>query len=221
MRRYAGLSVVGVLASLGLTAASVAPASAATTKNLIQNGGAEAAAGSSTGAVVPVPHWMDFTGASFTAVKYGATGGGFLTAKSPGPKYRGKNFFAGGPNDPNDSIVAAQTVNLKPYANAINGGHVKANLVGWLGGSGKKTDSAFVEVDFKNNQGFLVGTSLTLGPVTESNRGGVTELLKKADGGTVPAGAVTAFVQLSLTRANGQTYNTAFADNLSLALTGT
>jgi hypothetical protein len=220
MRRYIFISLVAVVASLGLAVVNTVPVSAASAKNVLLNGNAETGHGSSTGAVVTVPHWTDSTGASFTAVKYGATGGGFLTATSPGPAKRGKNFFAGGPNDPLDSIVAVQTVNLKPYVNSIKGGHVMAKLSGWLGGSGTRTDEAFVEVDFKNAQGSLIGTSMTLGPVTESDRGGVTELLNRTDTATVPKGARSAYVQLSFSRQSGQTYNDAFADNVSLVLTG-
>jgi hypothetical protein len=218
MKRSAVISLVGFVASLGIVVDAV-PASAAP-KNLIHNGNAEAGAGSPTGAVVPVPDWTDFTGTSFTAVKYGASGGGFLTATSPGPLNRGANFFAGGPNDPNDSIVAAQTVSLAPFVSAIKAGHVTAKLAGWLGGSGTRTDETFVELDFKNSKGFLVGSSMTLGPVTESDRGGQTELLERTAVSTVPKSARSAFVQLSFSRAPGQTYNDAFADDIRFKLTG-
>jgi hypothetical protein len=220
VKRHTTMLLVGVLAPFGLVVASGAPAGAAMTNNLIKNGTAEVGTGSPTGAVVPVPDWTDSTGASFTAVKYGATGGGFPTSTSPGPPKRGLNFFAGGPNDPNDSIVATQTVNLTPYVNSIKAGHVTAKLHGWLGGSGTRTDEAFVEVDFKNSQGFLVGPSLTLGPVTESDRGGVTELLLRKAAATVPKGARSAFVQLSFGRQVGQAYNDAFIDDVGLKLTG-
>jgi hypothetical protein len=222
MRRFAVIPLVGLVVSLGVAVTGAAPASAAgTTKNLIHNGNAEAGTGSGTGAVVPVPDWTDSTGNSFTAVKYGATGGGFLTASSPGPMNRGVNFFAGGPSDPNDSIVATQTVSLAPFVNAIKGGHVTAKLAGWLGGSGTRTDEAFVELDFKNGQGSLVGSSLTLGPVTETDRGGKTELLERLDAETVPKGARSAFVQLSFSRQVGQSYNDAFMDDIRLKLAGT
>jgi hypothetical protein len=171
--------------------------------------------------VVPVPGWTETTGASITEVKYGATCGGFLTATSPGPVNRGANFFAGGPNDPNDSVTTTQTVSLAPYLSSIKGGHVTANLTGWLGGSGTRTDETFVEVDFKNKQGFLVGSPLSLGGVTESVRGGQTELVKRSDADTVPKNAQSAYVQLSFSRESGQTYNDGFADDIGLKLSGT
>ena len=221
MRRTAIFSLVGLVGSAGLVVADGVPAGASTTKNLILNGPAEKGTGSSNGSVVPVPDWTDSTGASFTAVKYGATGGGFLTATSPGPTNRGLNFFAGGPNDPLDSIVATQTVNLAAYVSAIKGGHVTATLAGWLGGSGTRTDEAFVEVDFKNKNGFLVGSSMTIGGVTEAVRGGVTELVRRSDAATVPKNARSAYVQLSFARETGQTYNDGFADDIVLKLSGT
>lgn len=222
MKRFAIMSLAGLVASLGVGAVGAIPAGAATTKTLILNGTAEAGAGSSNGGVVTVPDWTETNGASFTAVKYGATGGGFLTASSPGiPKNHRLNFFAGGPGDPNDSIVASQTVNLSSYVNAIKGGHVTAKLQGWLGGSGTATDEAFVEVDFKNKNGSLIGSSLTIGPVTEAQRGGVTELMKQTNSAAVPQGARSAYVQLIFDRISGTTYNDAFMDDIGLFLVGT
>jgi hypothetical protein len=222
MKRFAVISVAGLVASLGVGAVGGAPAGAANTRTLILNGTAEAGPGSSNGAVVTVPDWTETTGASFTAVKYGATGGGFLTATSPGiPKNHKHNFFAGGPGDPNDSIVATQTVNLSSYVTAIKGGHVTAKLQGWLGGSGTATDEAFVELDFKNKKGFLIGSSMTLGPVTEADRGGVTKLVQQTNSAAVPKGARSAFVQLIFDRISGTTYNDAFMDDIGLFLQGT
>ncbi len=222
MKRTAIISLAGLIASAGLVMADGVPADASTTtKNLIINGGAEQGTGSNNGSVVPVPDWTDSTGTSFTVVKYGATGGGFLTATSPGPAKRGVNFFAGGPNDPNDSVTATQTVNLASFVNAIKGGHVTAKLTGWIGGSGTRTDQTFVEVDFKNKKGFLVGTSMVLAGVTESVRGGKTELVKQMATAAVPTNARSAFVQLSFSRQTGQTYNDGFADDVGLVLSGT
>ncbi len=83
-------------------------------------------------------------------------------------------------------------MNLAPYVNSIKTGHVTAKLAGWLGGSGTWTDEAFVELDFKNSKGFLVGSWMTLGPVTESDRGGKTELVEQSDSATVPKSARSA-----------------------------
>jgi hypothetical protein len=61
------------------------PASAVTgAPNLIKNPGAESGPGSGDGSTVAVPNWTVPSGGTFTAVKYGATGG-FPTASDPGP----------------------------------------------------------------------------------------------------------------------------------------
>jgi hypothetical protein len=209
--------VIACSVLVGVPLAGVQPAWAATTKNLIKNGTADKAAGG-TGGVVAVPSWTETNGATFTAVQYGA-GGGFPDATSPGPKNRGANFFAGGPGDASNDIVAVQTVKLKAYAVAIAGGAVTFKLQAYLGGFLSQNDQASVEIDFKDKHGVLVGEGATIGPVTATDRNNVTGLLKRSASGSVPATAATVFVQLILTRTSG-TYNDAYADSLSLTLTG-
>jgi hypothetical protein len=208
-----------VLCTLGLMAPGefigATAAQAATSANLIKNPGAEAAPGSPDGSIVPVPKWTELTGTTFTAVQYGASGG-FPGTTSPGPAMRGKNFFAGGPGT--DSITAVQTISLAPFLTAIKAGKARFSLSGWLGGFGTQNDSGFIEVDWKNASGSLVGTSATLGPVTAAQRNNVTGLLQLAASGKVPKGARNAFVQLSLFPTTGA-YNDGFADNISLRIT--
>ena len=78
---------------------SAAPAGAHAAKpaapNLIRDPGAERAKPVSSGGQVKVPGWTPARGSQFTAVSYSASSG-FPTPHSPGPKKRGKNFFAGG-----------------------------------------------------------------------------------------------------------------------------
>jgi hypothetical protein len=193
------------------------PAFAATTPNLLKNPEAEAGKGSTDGSVVPVPGWIETNGVTFTAVKYGATGG-FPTAASPGPTSRGKNFFAGGPGDENNSIVASQTVKLKAFSTPIKQGGVKYVLKGFLGGMGEENDQALVEIDFRDKDGFFLDSAL-LPAVTATDRNGTTGLLKRSVTGLVPAAARTITVQLILDRIDG-TYNNAYADDLSLTLKG-
>jgi hypothetical protein len=217
-RHRIGFVLAAAVAALSCAfAGGTASAVTTTTKNLIKNGGAEKAAGSPDGSVVPVPGWTETTGATFTAVQYGASGG-FPTATSPGPSSRGVNFFAGGPSDPDNTIVAVQTVTIGTYKTAIDGGNVSASLVGWLGGFSTQGDQAFVEVDFKNAHGTFL-SSMSIGPVTEADRAGVTGLKKQIASALVPVKARTAFVQLSLTRVDGS-YNDGYADALSLKLSG-
>jgi hypothetical protein len=221
VRRTVVISVaVGILLAVGVIGRPVSASAAvksAAHPNLIRNPGAESAAGSPTGGVVPVPDWTETTGTGFTAVKYGASGGGFPTLMSPGPSKRGANFFAGGPDSDND--VAVQTISLSSYLSAIKAGKASFALSGWIGGSGSKHDSGFVELDFKNQAGNLIGTSETIGPVTATERDNTTGLLHEATSGAVPKAARTAYLQLSLFSATeGAAYNYGFADDLKLVI---
>ena len=193
-----------------------APAAKKKTKNLIKNPGAEVGTGSSNGSVVHIPNWNP-TGA--TAVKYGATGGGgFPDAHTPGPPKRGTNFFAGGPYGVEDVETLSQTVQIGTYATAIDAGHARFTLNAWLGGSGSDADSAVVYLVFySSSQQFL--SSTTLGPVTHQQRHDVTKFLQKTASAAVPATARSVLVDVEFDGGNG-TYNNAYADNLSLVLTG-
>jgi hypothetical protein len=215
MRHYLRAAVLGVGMSLAVIAGGTVAAGASTSGNLVINPGAEMGPGSSDGSVVAVPGWTETTGTTFTAVQYGAPGG-FPSATSPGPTKRGANFFAGGPNG--DSVVAVQTIDLSKFRAAIKAGKASFNLRGYLGGFGSQEDSAFIELDFKNGKGSLIGTSATLGPVTAEQRQDVTGFLQKSTSGGVPKGAHSAFLQLALSRVGGG-YNDGYADNLSFTVT--
>src|SRR5882724_4335051 len=128
--------VTALLAAVGaamIWSGATAPlSSAATSPNLLHNGTAEAAPGG-TGGVVNVPGWTRGTGTKFTAVKYGTPG--FPSLTSPAPPNRGKNFFAGGPYDPNfNGEVAAQNISLSSYVTKIKTGTVTFTTAGWFGG---------------------------------------------------------------------------------------
>jgi hypothetical protein len=194
-----------------------APAGAATSPNLIKNGTAEAGAGG-TGGVVNVPGWTRTTGTTFTAVKYGASGG-FPTTSSPGPGNRGKNFFAGGTDSQFDHEVATQTISLASYANKIKAGGVTATAAGWFGGFGSQADYAFVEIDFKNGSGGLIPGGFQVGNVTAAQRNNVTGLLHRLATKPVPKAARSVYVQLVLQREDGS-YNDGYADNVTLTLAG-
>ena len=209
----AGIVTCALIAGPALAAQ---PAFAATSANLLKNPGAEQGTGSNDGGVVPVSGWVETNGASFTEVQYGATGG-FPTTSSPGPADRGHTFFAGGPDDPNDSIVATQILKLKPYLTAIRGGGVRFAAQAYLGGVGSDNDQALVEIDFLDKNGFFVGSSTTLPAVTAADRGNVTGLLQRSAGGKVPKAARSVSVQLIFDRVDG-TYNYGLADSLSLTL---
>ena len=223
VRVVAAAIVVAVSLSTPLGAAhathdrsGVVPAAKKNTKNLVKNPGAEEGTGSSNGSVVHIPGWNP-TGS--TAVKYGATGGGgFPDAQTPGPPKRGANFFAGGPYGAEDVETLSQTIQFGPYAAAIDAGHVSFTFHAWLGGTGSDADSAVVYVVFYSASGQFLSSS-TIGPVSHDQRKNVTTFLLKTGKGSVPKTARSALVDVEFDGGNGS-YNNAYADNLSLVLTG-
>jgi len=211
-----GLWLPCVIASgavLGLVATNDAAGQSSFSVNLIVNGDAEAGVGSSSGFdVVVVPGWT--TSGNFTVVVYGAPGG-FPTATDPGPSDRGRNFFAGGPN--NASSSASQIIDVSDGAAAIDAGAVTVTLSGFLGGFANQNDNAVLTPTFKNSNGVSLGSS-SIGPVTAANRANATGLLSRSSNGAVPAGTREIAVVLQMTRTAGA-YNDGFAGNLSLTLT--
>jgi hypothetical protein len=192
-----------------------APDAAATTAacNLIVNGNAEAAAGSTDGTPLPTPGWASVGQA--TAAQYGVYG--WPAATDPGPTDRGVNLFSGGPADATSSL--AQTVNLGSYATSIDGGGVSYQLSGWLGGYAGQDDYATLTLTFQNTAGAALGTA-TIGPVYASERASISGLLLRSATGLVPVGTRSAGVTLTMVRMSG-TANDGYADNLSLVLSGT
>lgn len=222
----AGLAVAG-LAAVAPAAALAAshpaagrpeashPAAKTKVVNLIQDSGAESAKPDSDGGKVKVPGWKPAKGSQFTAVAYGAAGG-FPASSSPGPKHRGKNFFAGGPSGATSG--ASQSDSLKADAKLITSGKAKFRLAGWLGGFSSQADHATLTVTWTTAKGKALGHT-TIGPVTPTQRHNVTGMLHRFKSGTVPKGAVHAVVTLHMVRVDGS-YVDGYADNLSLTITG-
>lgn len=186
---------------------------AATVVNLIKDSGAEKAKPDSAGGLVKVPGWNPAKGTQFTAVAYGASGG-FPASSSPGPKHRGKAFFAGGPSG--NSSSASQTDSLKADATLIASGKAKFALTGWLGGFSSQADYATLTVTWISAKGKALGHT-TIGPVTPTQRHDVTGMLRRSKSGTVPKGAASARVSLRMVRVDGS-YIDGYADNLSLTI---
>jgi hypothetical protein len=210
------VAAAGMAALAPAAQAASHPAARAKTKvvNLIKDPGAEGAKPDSGGGKVKVPRWTPAKGSQFTAVAYGASGG-FPLSSSPGPKHRGKNFFAGGPSG--NTSGASQTDSLKAYARLIGKGKAKFTLSGWLGGFSSQTDRATLTVTWTTAKGKALGHT-TIGPVTATQRHDVTGLLRRAKSGTVPKGAAEAVLRLHMVRDDGE-YVDGYADNLSLTIT--
>ena len=189
--------------------------------NLVVNGNAETATGSSTGQeVVNVPGWA--TKGNFTVIRYtrSISDGLFPTPTDPGPLNRGQNYFAGGPFTSNSGATssASQVIDVSPMAASIDTGKMQFTLSGFLGGWTIQRDNAFLGVSFKNDRDNPLGGA-SLGPVTPTDRTNKTALLLRSTTGTVPIGTRRVELLLQMTRLEGND-NDGYADNLSLVLTG-
>lgn len=180
--------------------------------NLIRDAGADRAKGNSGGGQVKVPDWKPLKGSMFTAVPYGAPE--FPGKHSPGPKNRGKNFFAGGPSG--NTSGATQTDSLAAYQRLIGEGKAKFSLSAWLGGYSSQGDHATLTVIWRSASGAELG-HVTLGPVTVRQRKDVTGLLHRSKSGIVPKGATQAEVKLHMVRDDGE-YVDGYADSLRLTI---
>jgi hypothetical protein len=180
--------------------------------NLIQNGNADAAAGSSTGNVVAVPNWT-LTSGAFTAIPWGAPSG-YPTNSDPGPSDRGANFFAGG----NGAAVSTATQQIDLSANAadINQGMVIYNLTGYFGGFSSDNDNATLTATFFNGSTNL--GAVTTGDVTASDRSNATGLLLRSASGIIPVNATRVVLTLTMMRFNGSS-NDGYADSLQFVCT--
>ncbi len=179
--------------------------------NLVLNPGAEAGPGTNNDTVVKVPDWKQAGG--FTAAQY-AWGGGDITATTPGPKNRGKNYFYGGP----DAARSTGTQMIKVAAAGISAGKASYVLSGWLGGYSSQGDNAQVYMTFENAAGSSLAQT-SLGPVTAGQRADSSELLFRQTTGAVPAATRTVVVKLVMSRTDGSD-NDGMADNLSLVFSG-
>jgi hypothetical protein len=134
----------------------------------------------------------------------------------PGAPDPGTYLFWGG-NDYDGVSLASTTTQATQVVgvSSLNPGGLPFELSAWLGGYTAQTDSAVVTATFQDASGTDLG-SASIGPVTESDRGGVTELLPQAWYGTVPASTVQVLVTIASTGA-GLSID-GLADNLSLTI---
>jgi hypothetical protein len=216
------LPLVAVLAAGWLGAFGGAAGATVPAGNLLVNGDAESGTGSSdssTTSPVPTPGWTTTT--NITEHTYDPAGSaGFPDVNASAAIGGGGQFFAGGPANGAGNTVetATQDIDVATAAAEIDAGTVTATLSADLGGFSTQGDNAAVTATFLNSVGAQVGT-LTTGPVTASDRNNTTEMLPRSASGTVPPGTRTVRVVLTATKTDGS-YNDAYADNLSLTLTG-
>jgi PKD repeat protein len=178
-------------------------------QNLVVNGDAESSAGAPDDNTVDPPADWIVTG-NFTAIVYGATSSsGAFPAGGPG-----KNFFAGGPDCASSS--ATQTIDVSSAATQIDSGAVSYTLSALLGGYETQGDNAVITATFLDGDGYSVGGAF-IGPVSAGDRSNATCLLSRSAYGTVPAGARSVSILITMTRLNGY-YNDGYADNVVFEL---
>ena len=201
-------TVAAVAATSLLSTATAAKGCPVCGKNLIKNPGAELGRGvTAVGAFGSVPGWT-IAGGQFGAASYTFPNGWF-SARSQGPKIRGKNYFFGGTTEAairGPASTGTQTIALPPAAVGR-----KATLSGWLGNYGKSR--AQVRAEFMDAAGAVL-SAVRIGPVVTT---GGTDMVFRSRNAAVPA--KTTQVTVSLTFGpNVASYNLAGADSLSLVL---
>jgi hypothetical protein len=127
----------------------------------------------------------------------------------------GSYFFWGGTNEngvsTTDTNYATQLISLGSLSVAGQ----PFELSGYLGGYETQSDNMSVTATFEDASGATLGSG-QIGPVTEAERGGVTELLYQAWYGTIPAG--TAQVLVSLNQTGSGVNSNGSADDLNLTI---
>ncbi len=223
---------IGLIAGISSSILLTSPIHAATLgQNLIVNGDAEQGQGdpigNAVGTDIPfIPGWIPTD--SFSVLQYGATGfeftnalgnivavSGLPDANSSGPSGRGKNFFYGGAN--RDSSSASQLIDIADLASIIDAGQGAYDLSAWLGGYDTDLDNVKFSLNFLNQDGQFIDTTLITSP-TPDERNNTTGLLFKSTNGSVPVGTRKINVALDMNYVRGRV-NDGYADNLSLVIT--
>jgi hypothetical protein len=175
-------------------------------KNLIVNGDAEQGAGApDTSEIMTIPGWTKI--GHFNVVQYGASGG-----FAPGPANRGKNYFVGGPSNPQSAAI--QTIDVSSMASKIDHDKLMFTFSAYLGGYAGQNDAMTLSASFENAKGSAL-RRVALGPVMAKDRNSVTGSIPRHTIGKVPAGTRSVLVKMLVIRTDGS-YNDGSGDNLSL-----
>jgi hypothetical protein len=184
--------------------------------NLIANGDAEA--GDGLPGAGNIPGWTTDanTAVGIISVQYNYQfpTGNYPDSGVPGPRHRGKNFFAGGTNSAES--VATQPVDISAILADVDAHSVHYALEGWLGGNGNKADYATLTAQFFDAGGTPLGSAV-IGPVTVEQRRGVTGMYYRIATGFLPVGTRRIIVAIRCTRFQGSN-NDGYLDALSLVL---
>jgi hypothetical protein len=209
--RWLAASTLAALVGAATMLASATAGTAACAfcgKNLIKNPSADGGLGiMAVDASGAVPHWTNVAG-EFGAASYTFPNGWF-SARSQGPKSRGKNYFFGGTTRAAveaQATIGQQTIKLPAAAVGRT-----ATLSGWLGNYVK--NYAQVRAQFEDAAGKML-TALRIGPDTTI---GGTNMAFRTRNRKVPAGAKQVTVVVTFA-GGGANYKLAGADALSLVL---
>lgn len=206
----------GFAAALVTFAGLLAPAHATPLlTNLIVNPGAEANVGAPDYSSTVAPSGWTTT-SNFSAVQYAAGGALDLNPTDSAAIGGGLNHFAGGPS--NALATAQQTINIGDLAASIDAGALTAAFQALIGGWFTQGDNMTVSATFLNGLSAPLLT-LTLGPVTDTDRGNQSQLLPRSTNTIVPVGTRAVEIEMTATRLEGS-YNDGYADNLSFVLRG-
>ena len=202
---------VGMAATATLVVALTATAAGACGvcgKNLIKNPGAELGRGvNAVNAFGAVPGWAVAAG-QFGAASY-AFPIGYFSARSKGPKARGKNYFFGGTTT--EAVTAGASIGTQTIKLPAAAVGRKATLSGWIGNYGE--NRAQVRAQFMDAAGAVLST-VRIGPaVTISG----PDIGLRSRFGKVPAGTTQVMISV-LFSGGGAAYKLAGADSLSLVL---
>jgi len=186
-----------------------------TTGNLLNNGDAEVHhCTDDWTAQTPVPGWRVVRGAA-SVLCYSAFAYAGETPVLPDAAAAGKALFGA----PGSDTAIEQTVDLAPAAAAIDTGTVRFTLSGWLGGWQDRPERATLTAVFLDEAGRATGSPVVLADAGPQARGGQTGMLALQKGGSVPR--ATRRIVVTVDFLGGLTsYHNAYADQLSLTLTG-
>lgn len=185
------------------------------TRNLLNNGDAETQRCTDDWtAQTSVPGWRVTRGA-VSVLCYSAFTHTGETPLLPAPASAGAALFTA----PGADSAMEQRVDVSEAASAIDRGTVGFALSGWLGGWDARPERAILTAAFLDANGNATGYPLTIANVDAAARNDVTALVQREVDGTVPAGTrqITVTVQFL---SGMESYSNAFADNLSLTLSG-
>jgi hypothetical protein len=213
--RFSKLRRLALVACAIALSALPVMAFAATSPNLIVNGDAEAhRCTKDWTAETPIPGWRVVRGAA-SVLCYSAFAFLSETPVTPDTPPRGKALFAA----PGADTAMEQSVDVGAAREGIDRGAVRYELSGWLGGAGDRPERATLTAVFLDGEGRATGAPAILAGPDAAARDYTTGLVAEKASGAIPAR--TRRIVVTVAFVSGMTsFQNAFADNISLALSG-